>query len=223
MIEDEDPGLASNALHQLLSFVSIEVPVANPLGKLRAEQVVPHLAAALKKPKNEHVFGDNTGILLVLAQFRKDPAARALLGRRLKRRGYDRFFVGSTPSQWSVNSVGALLAQCEMGRLRADQVRSVFVADPEARLLFLSLIGFITNKALLQYGISLLGDQTKVVLHNNNTQIVSVAAWHAFLRATAVRIDVAEGDRITQELNGASQYKREAIARLYAYYGLTEN
>ena len=220
LIEDDNVETARLAISILDSFSVLH---RETFRKLSAEQTLAHIAVALKK--HPELLHRARSLPLLLSQFQNNLTARRLLITVLRANNWEDLLGRDKPAQWDIQTLGALLAQCETGRYTPAQVTPVLNVNPGARLQLLSYIGYISNKTILRYAISLLYDTTwkRPIGGDIPGGEICSEAQLAFNIATKLGIKRIEVKGVPQyDQNGVPLYDKEDIARLYAYYGLTE-
>lgn len=210
MIDDADERIAFAAMRGIITLSRPQ----EQLRRLNALEVVPKIVAALAR------FPDlrkDERTLLVLSVFKDDPAARRLLGYLLKENRWNNFFVGNTPVKWDEKTVAALMVQCEMGRFGADQVQRALDADPQAKRFLLNYVNLMTNKSLLRYTLSFLYDTTSEPGPYDDVGGYEIGSQARSMLFMATKIEISY-----TRVDGVPVYNKEDIARLCAFYGLTE-
>ncbi|MES2460988.1 MAG: hypothetical protein V4671_10420, partial [Armatimonadota bacterium] len=129
MIEDDDVLVATPAMSRML-YCDREA-----FTQLKAPQIVPRIAAALKK--HPTISRSPQRLMDRLTVYKRDPTARRLLTRLFSEHNWRDLLGYDRPTQWDRTTVGVLLVQCEIGLINSAQMQPIFDANPGARLTLL--------------------------------------------------------------------------------------
>ena len=209
MLADSDVDIASDVASRV---TSISRPQAQ-FQRLDAAQVVQLVKGA--NAKNPNFVVRSPEVLLLLAQFKQSPEARALTSKLIKANHWDVSTTTTRPVMWNNQFVTALLARQAIGSITTAQVLRVLKSDAKAREWFAGNINQLTDEALIRYAVSLLQDETVISPGSDDVEEnkVSSDVLICFSWATGIDIDYTL-------VNGVRKYDKKEMRKLFAFYGL---
>ena len=216
MMEDDNTDTAAAAASFITNIRRPQTQFRR-LNAAQAAEVVRIVKSAIVK--NPDFVTENPEVLLLLAQFKQVPEARALTSKLIRANHWDVSTATGNPTAkpivWDRDLVNALVARCEIGVITSEQVLKVLKSNPKARKWFTNNVNLLADETLLRYAISLLQDETVTAKGDFDVDENRVSNSTEMSFAWATGLDLER-----TMVNGVRKYDKKEIRKLFAFYGL---